>query len=93
MRAGPVEVDRAEGEGGVVGNRQFDHPLAMAGGGHAIVDLVGRLPGGQEKHLIETEDVPDLRRRDEMADMNRIEGPAVHADAAHRSPLFANCHS
>ena len=89
MRAGPVEVDGAEREGGVVPDRQFDHPLAVPRRRHAIGGFVGRFTGGQEKHLIETEDIPDLRRRDEMADVNRIEGPAVHADAAHLSPLYA----
>ena len=80
--ADAVDVDAAHREARV--RRRGDDRLEVAvfGGADLALDLLPRLTGGHEEHLVEREPVRDLAGRDQVTVVDRVERPAHDADLA-----------
>ncbi len=80
-RAGPVDVDPADGEARVGGRRDDGHEVAVLGGRDVAVGLLPRLPGGDEDDLVEVEARLDLAGGHEVTVVDRVERPTHDAEA------------
>src|SRR6478672_2257154 len=80
-RAGPVDVDPADGEAGVGRRGDHRHEVAVLGRGDLACVLLPGLAGGDEDDLIEVEQGLDLARGDQVTVMDGVEGPAHHTQA------------
>ena len=80
-RAGPVDVDPADGEARVGGRRDDGHEVAVLGRRDVAVGLLPRLPGGDEDDLVEVEARLDLTGGHEVAVVDRVERPTHDAEA------------
>ena len=72
--------DALDLEGRVAGDGQLDHLGALIEGLEAI-RLVGVIAGGDEPDLIELSLLAALLGHDQVAEVDRIEGPAEDAQA------------
>ena len=77
-----VNIDARHGETRIRCGSDNRHQVAMLGRGHASTRLEGLHRGRDEDDLVEAEDVHDLRGRNEVAVVDRIEGAAHDADRA-----------
>ncbi len=66
---------------GVPGHCPAHHFESMVGRAHVVLLLVGGMGRGQEKDLLQAEDLPRLLGRSKVAVVDRIERPSEDPDA------------
>src|SRR4029453_778475 len=79
-RTGPVDVDPADREPRVGRRRDDGHQVPVLGGRDLTLGLLPGLAGGDEDDLVQLEVGLDLAGGDEVSVMDRVEGPAHHAE-------------
>ena len=83
-RTGPVDVHPRHVEPRVRGCGDDRHQVAVLGRGDHALGLLPRVPGRHEDDLVEVEPRLHLRRCDQVAVVDGIEGAAHHPDSASR---------
>ena len=87
--APPADLDVTDLRPGDAPGRQPQQLQPVGGGGSGGHLLVGRYPGGDQQQPIQAKCFDGILRRPQMADVGRIVGSAVDADAFHgNSPSF-----
>ena len=77
----PRELDVGDLEARVLAHRERGHPVAVGRGGQLGRRLVGRLGRRHEQEPVEPEGLADLVGHEQVAEVDRVERSAEHADA------------
>src|SRR5437763_10783204 len=79
--AAALDLQRAAAKCGIVGDRSLHHRQAVRAGCEPALGLVRRLIRGEEIDALERERLAHLFGAAQVAEMDRVEGPAEDSDS------------
>lgn len=87
-----VDLEARDGELGIVERGQKRHHIALFGGSDGTVGFLIGIPGGDENDLLQGKSHERFLRRQQMAEMDGVEGSPHDADTQHRRLLSRHRH-